>query len=158
MGDANAKDPQGCGAPMGETIFDAIIRGDIPAAKVYEDDRVLAFLDISPLREGHTLVIPKESAAKLNDLSAEDAGGLMVAAQRILPGLLAAVGADDATLAIHDGPAAGQEVPHVHLHIVPRKAGDGGGPIHALFPDRPSAAPDSLTALAERVRGAVEAA
>ncbi len=142
---------------MGETIFDAIIRGDIPAAKVYEDDRALAFLDINPLREGHTLVIPKASAAKVGDLTPADAGHLMVVTQRILPGLLAAVGADDATLAIHDGPAAGQEVPHVHLHIVPRKAGDGGGPIHALFLDRPSAAPELLTALAERVRTAVEA-
>ncbi len=137
---------------MSETIFDAIIRGDIPAAKVYEDDQALAFLDINPLREGHTLVIPKRGAAKLAELDAADAGHLLVVAQRIIPGLLQTVGATDATLAIHDGPAAGQEVPHVHLHVIPRKPGDGGGPVHALFTERPSANPDMLTALADRVR------
>lgn len=135
------------------TVFDKIIDGAIPAARLYEDERALCFLDIAPLREGHALVIPKRAVAKLVDLPAEDAGHLLVVAQRVLPALLAETGADDALLAIHDGPAAGQEVPHVHLHIVPRKEGDDVGPVHALFRDRPSPAPGDLDRLAARVRG-----
>ncbi len=140
-----------------ETVFDAIVRGDIPCHRLYEDERTLAFLDINPLREGHCLVIPKRGAAKLADLSSDDAAAVMATAQKIVPAVCAAVGATDATLAIHDGPAAGQEVPHVHLHVIPRKAGDGGGPVHALFAKRPSMDGDALADLAARVRGTVEA-
>ncbi len=143
---------------MPETIFDAIVRGDVPCHKLYEDDRALCFLDIQPLTRGHALVIPKRGAAKVQDLDPADAAHLMVVAQRVLPGLLASVGAPDATLAIHDGPAAGQEVPHVHLHLVPRTPGDGGGPVHALFSERPSVDDDELARIAAAVRDALEAA
>lgn len=142
---------------MSETVFDAIVRGDIPCHRLYEDERTLCFLDINPLREGHCLVIPKRGAPKISQLDAEDAAAIMTTAQRVVPALCAAVGADDATLAIHDGPSAGQEVPHVHLHIIPRRPGDGGGPVHALFADRPDANGDAMAALADKVRGAVEA-
>ncbi len=142
---------------MSETVFDAIVRGDIPCHRLYEDERTLCFLDINPLREGHCLVIPKQGAPKIAQLAPEDAAAIMATAQRVVPAVCAAVGAEDATLAIHDGPAAGQEVPHVHLHIIPRKAGDGGGPVHALFSDRPSMDQDALGALADKVRGHVEA-
>ncbi|MGB0652176.1 MAG: HIT family protein [Thermoplasmatota archaeon] len=138
---------------MPPTVFDAIVAGDIPCDKLYEDDRVLAFLDINPLREGHALVIPKKGAPKIEELDPADAAAIMTAAQQIVPRLVAATGAQDATLAIHDGPAAGQEVPHVHLHIIPRKPGDGGGPIHALFlEDRPVVSGEERAALAAKVR------
>jgi histidine triad (HIT) family protein len=120
------------------SIFDAIIAGDIPCHKVYEDDRVLAFLDIAPLTAGHTLLIPKQGAPKLEELLPPDAAALMSALQKIIPSLRTVTGAPDATVALHDGAAAGQEVPHVHFHIIPRQTGDSGGPIHALFSSRAS--------------------
>lgn len=120
------------------TIFDSIVAGEIPCHKVYEDEHVLAFLDIAPLAEGHTLVIPKQGAPKLEDLDSEAAAALMVAIQKLLPALRDTTGCPDATVGLHDGPAAGQEVPHVHFHIIPRKQGDAGSPIHALFSSRPS--------------------
>ncbi len=141
---------------MSETVFDAIVRGDIPCHKLYEDDRALCFLDIQPLTRGHALVIPKRGGAKLQDLAPEDAAHLMVVAQRVVPVLLDAVGALDATLAMHDGPTAGQEVPYVHLHIIPRNRGDGGGPVHALFAARPHVDGDELARLAEQVQDSLE--
>lgn len=142
---------------MTDTVFDAIVRGDIPCHRLYEDERALCFLDIQPLTRGHALVIPKRGAAKVQDLDPEDAGHLLVVAQRVLPALLASVGAVDATLAIHDGPAAGQEVPHVHLHVIPRNPGDGGGPVHALFAHRPDVDGSELERIAGEVQAALEA-
>ncbi len=143
---------------MTETVFDAIVRGDIPCHKLYEDERVLCFLDIQPLTRGHALVIPKRGAPKLQDLDPADAAQIMVAAQRVIPVLLDAVGALDATLAIHDGPTAGQEVPHVHLHIIPRNQGDGGGPVHSLFAARPHVDGDELARLADAVQEGMDVA
>lgn len=137
---------------MPDCPFCLIARGDIPAAKVYENDHVLAFLDINPLADGHTLVIPKQHAAKLGDTAPDTAAALMTTTRRLVPAVCAAVDAPDATLAIHDGPAAGQEVPHLHLHIVPRKPGDGAGPIHSMFSGPRSADKDRLTALAGNIR------
>lgn len=137
---------------MTDTVFDAIVRGDIPCHRLYEDERALCFLDIQPLTRGHALVIPKRGAPRVQDLDPADAAHLMVVAQRVLPALLERVAASDATLAIHDGPAAGQEVPHVHLHLIPRTPGDGGGPVHALFATRPQADGDDLERLAQDVR------
>lgn len=107
------------------TIFDKIISGEIPCHKVYEDDHVLAFLDINPLSDGHTLVIPKECAAHLHELS-EDS---MVALGRVLPKLcravMAASGCVDYNVLQNNGPIAHQVVMHVHFHIIP-KTGDSG--------------------------------
>lgn len=143
---------------MGDCLFCAIAAGDIPASKVHEDDRTVAFLDINPLQRGHALVIPKAHAAKLEDASAEDAAAVIHAAQTLAPALCSAVGAVDATVAINNGPDAGQEVGHLHLHIVPRTQGDAAGPIHALFADRPTPDADELTELAATVRAAMEGA
>lgn len=132
-------------------VFCAIVAGDIPSQRIHEDDRVVAFLDIQPLARGHALVIPKVHAEKLEDADPEDAGALLRAAQTLAPRLCAAVGAQDATIAINNGPDAGQEVPHVHLHIVPRQAGDAAGPVHALFTKRPEPDADDLAAIAAEV-------
>jgi len=142
---------------MTGTVFDAIVRGDIPCHKLYEDERALCFLDIQPLTRGHALVVPKRGTARVQDLDPADAAHLLVVAQRVLPALLESVGAVDATLAIHDGPAAGQEVPHVHLHLIPRTPGDGGGPVHALFAHRPEVDGNELERIADGVRQALEA-
>ncbi len=143
---------------MGDCLFCAIAAGEIPSARIHEDERTFAFLDIHPLQRGHALVIPKAHAAKLEDAEPADAQAVMATAQRLAPILCDAVGRNDATIAINNGPEAGQEVAHLHLHIVPRQAGDAAGPIHALFAERPKPDAEDLTTLADDIVHRLEAA
>ena len=138
-----------------DCVFCRIIEGDEPAREVYRDDGVVAFLDAHPLAAGHTLVVPTTHHERLEDLSQAQAGALFEAAHRLLEPVQAAAGADGATVAVNDGPAAGQEVPHVHVHVVPRSAGDGGGPIHEVMGRRPSLDADELDDIAGRIATAV---
>ena len=110
---------------MPETVFSKILRGEIPCHKVYEDDRVLSFLDIFPLAEGHTLVIPKEPAVTLDQLSDESAAALGRVLPRICRAVLAATGATAYNVLENNGPSAHQAVQHVHFHIIP-KIGEHG--------------------------------
>src|SRR4051812_16908337 len=105
---------------MGETIFAKIIRGEIPCHKVYEDDHVLAFLDVGPLSTGHTLVIPKEPAATLDALSDDSAAALGRVLPRLCRAVKSAVGCDDYNVLQNNGAAAHQAVFHVHFHIIPK--------------------------------------
>jgi histidine triad (HIT) family protein len=144
---------------MSSCIFCRIAAGELPSAELLDDERVYAFLDINPLRAGHALLVPKRHAAKLEEVPDADAAALMRATQRVTTALCKATGATDATIAINDGPAAGQEVPHLHIHIVPRRPGDGAGPIHDLFKhNRPRPSPEDLNDLAVRVQGLLAAA
>jgi histidine triad (HIT) family protein len=140
--------PNGC-------LFCAIAAGDIPSASLYEDGRVSAFLDIKPLAPGHALVVPKRHSAKLEDASPKDRHAMMDAAALLAPILCRETGAKDCTIAINNGPEAGQEVGHVHVHVVPRRAADGAGPIHAMFRDRPQVSSEEMHDLAVRVTTAV---
>ncbi|THE64557.1 HIT family protein [Salinadaptatus halalkaliphilus] len=115
------------------TIFSQIVEGEIPARVVYEDETTFAFLDANPLSPGHTLVIPKDEYERLNDLPDDVATDLYATVQQLVPAVEDAVDADASTVAFNNGEAAGQEVPHVHCHIVPRFDGDDGGPIHAAM-------------------------
>ncbi|WP_222915659.1 HIT family protein [Natrinema sp. SYSU A 869] len=115
------------------TIFSQIIEGEIPARIVYEDETTMAFLDANPLAQGHTLVIPKDEYERLNDVPEDIAADLYATVHRMVPAVEESVDADATTVAFNNGEEAGQEVPHVHCHIVPRFEGDGGGPIHAMF-------------------------
>jgi histidine triad (HIT) family protein len=135
-----------------DCIFCAIVAGEAPARTVHETDRVVAFLDVNPLARGHTLVVPRAHAERLGDLSADDATGLFGAVHELAPVVEAAVDADATTIGINDGTAAGQEVPHVHVHLVPRFEGDGGGPIHRVTGDRPDLTEPELDDVAERIR------
>ena len=127
-----------------DCIFCQIVAGDIPGRTVYEDDTVLAFLDANPLSPGHTLVIPKAHHERLNDTPADVAGAVMSTLHELVPAVEAAVDAPASTVAFNNGEVAGQEVPHVHGHIVPRFEDDGGRPIHALVNDRPDLSDDEL--------------
>ena len=127
-----------------DCIFCQIVAGDIPGRTVYEDDTVLAFLDANPLSPGHTLVIPKAHHERLNDTPADVAGAVMSTLHELVPAVEAAVDAPASTVAFNNGEVAGQEVPHVHGHIVPRFEDDGGRPIHALVNDRPDLTDDEL--------------
>jgi len=136
---------------MDDCIFCQIVAGDIPGRTVYEDDTVLAFLDANPLSPGHTLVIPKAHHERLNDTPADVAGEVLSTLHELVPAVEAAVDAPASTVAFNNGEAAGQEVPHVHGHIVPRFSDDGGRPIHALVNDRPDLSDDELDAIEDDI-------
>ena len=112
---------------MSDTIFTKILRGEIPCHRVYEDEAVLAFLDVSPLSPGHTLVIPKEAAATLDRLSDESSAAIGRVLPRIARAVLAATGATSFNVLQNNGAAAHQAVLHVHFHIIPRFEGRGLG-------------------------------
>ncbi|MDD9940548.1 MAG: HIT family protein [Myxococcales bacterium] len=112
---------------MATTLFTRIIEGEIPCHKVYEDPQVFAFLDIGPLAPGHTLVIPKHPVERLEDLSEDSAAALGRALPRIARAVLAASGAADYHVIQKNGASAGQVVPHVHFHIIPKFTDQGLG-------------------------------
>lgn len=107
------------------TIFDKIIRGEIPSYKVYEDEHVYAFLDIGPQSRGHTLLVPKESKAQLDELSDESAAAIGRALPRLCRAVMKATGASAYNILQNNGKPAGQAVFHVHFHIIPRLEKDG---------------------------------
>jgi len=133
------------------TIFSQIVEGEIPARIVYEDETTIAFLDANPLAPGHTLVIPKDEYERLNDVPEDIATDLYATIHRMVPAVEEAVDADATTVAFNNGEESGQEVPHVHCHIVPRFEGDGGGPIHAMFGGPADLEDDELDDIADEI-------
>lgn len=109
------------------TVFDRILDGEIPCHRLYEDDHVLAFLDIAPLSAGHALLIPKERKAHLHELSEESAAALGRALPRLARAILEATGAGAYNVLQNNGAAAHQVVMHVHFHVIPRLGAEGLG-------------------------------
>lgn len=105
---------------MADTVFAKILRGEIPCHRIYEDDAVLAFLDVNPLSRGHTLVIPKEPAETLDQLSDDAAAAIGRVLPRIARAVLAATGARAYNVLQNNGAEAHQAVFHVHFHVIPR--------------------------------------
>jgi histidine triad (HIT) family protein len=138
---------------MPSCLFCRIVEGDLPADTVYEGEHAVAFLDANPLVRGHTLVVPTEHVERVGDLDPKAAARYFEPVPRIVDAVQTATGADGATLAWNDGEAAGQEVPHAHLHIVPREREDGHGPIHALFGGPLDLEDDAMAATCEAIRG-----
>jgi histidine triad (HIT) family protein len=112
---------------MAETVFSKILRGEIPCHKLYEDDQVLAFLDIMPLSPGHTLVIPKEPAETVDQLSDESAAAIGRVLPRLCRAVMAATGATAYNILQNNGAPAHQAVFHVHFHIIPKLDSQGLG-------------------------------
>ncbi|MFC3477666.1 HIT family protein [Halobacterium litoreum] len=139
-----------------DCIFCRIVDGELPARVVYEDDDVLAFLDANPLAPGHTLVVPKDHYETLGDLPADEGEAVFAALHRLTPVVEAAVGADGSNVAFNNGEAAGQEVPHVHGHVIPRFEDDGGRPVHAVAGSRPDLSDDELDAIADDIAADAE--
>jgi len=131
-----------------DCIFCRIVDGEIPSFTVYENDHVQAFLDANPLAPGHTLVIPKEHCAQLSDLPDEVATALYGTLQELVPAVQDAVDAPASNVGVNNGPESGQEIPHVHYHIVPRFENDGGSPIHAVGGSAPDLDDDELESIA----------
>ncbi|MBA7626635.1 hypothetical protein ES703_34089 [subsurface metagenome] len=133
-------------------IFCRIIRSEIPSYKIYEDEKTLAFLDLNPSAPGHTLIIPKAHVPRVEDLSEEDAEALFNILHVLVGGIQDAMEASSSTIGINNGPESGQEVPHVHIHVIPRTRGDRGRIIQGLVQslDRPSV--EEMLRIAERIR------
>ncbi|MBI3247280.1 MAG: HIT family protein [Deltaproteobacteria bacterium] len=140
---------------MTDTIFSKIIAGEIPCFRVYEDEHVLAFLDINPLSKGHTLVIPKEAVETFDQLSDEAAAALGRVLPRISRAVLQATGATAFNILQNNGVTAHQAVMHVHIHIIPKYA-DGSG-LGIGWPARTLSADDGqdlAASIADRLRTA----
>lgn len=128
-----------------DCVFCAIAAGEIPCFKVFEDDFALAYLDINPFSEGHTLVIPKAHTTGLLDTPEETLAALLARVKKVAAHLKSALGCDGFHILQNNGAAAGQTVGHIHFHIVPRRNGD---PIE--FANRPGDM-EHLKALAARI-------
>ena len=130
-----------------DCIFCAIAAGEIPSFKVYEDELVLAYLDINPFSKGHTLVIPKKHSTGLLDTDDETLAAVVARVKKVAARLKEKLGCDGFNVVQNNGEAAGQTVRHVHFHIVPRWIGDDA----TTFVGRPGDM-EALKALAEQVR------
>lgn len=111
---------------MSDTIFGRILRGETPCHKLYEDEHVLAFLDVGPLSRGHALVIPKEAKATLDQLSDESAAAIGRVLPRLARAIMQVTGVRDYNVLQNNGSAAHQVVMHVHFHIIPKPSPDAG--------------------------------
>ena len=132
-------------------VFSKILRGDIPSVKVYEDDKTLAFMDVMPQADGHVLVIPKESAENIFDLSPEGAAALVKTTQKVAKAVKKGLGVSGLMVAQLNGRDAGQSVFHVHFHIIPRSGG-----IDLKLHARQMENPDKLKAIADKIRAAMD--
>ncbi len=137
-----------------DCIFCKIVAGSIPAHRVGENEGALAFLDVHPLVDGHVLVVPKTHVGLVADLDDEAAAAVFHLARDVTRAQRAQLGAEAVTIGVNDGPAAGQVVPHVHVHLIPRHAADGGANVHAIVS---TPATRSLDAVAALLRGAGDA-
>jgi histidine triad (HIT) family protein len=128
-------------------IFAKILRGEIPAHKVYEDEQVLAFMDIMPRADGHVLVIPKQAARNILDIAPEALSALVIAVQKVAKAVKMAMNADGLTIQQFNEPAGGQVVFHIHFHVIPRFEGVPMKPHTGQMAD-----PEVLKVNAERIR------
>jgi histidine triad (HIT) family protein len=131
-------------------IFARILRGEIPCVKIYEDDKTLAFMDVMPQAEGHTLVLPKEEAENIFELSPAGAAALIATAQKVAKAVKTALGCPGLMLVQLNGKAAGQSVFHIHMHIIPRAKG-----IDLEFQERNMVEPAALEPIAAKIRAAL---
>ena len=136
---------------MTNCIFCKIAKGEINAHVVFEDDAAVAFLDIQPRSPGHTMVIPKHHFANLSELPDTQVAPFFSAVKRVTDIVKAALNPDGFTLGMNYGEASGQEVQHMHFHIMPRWAHDGGGPIQRVVMNPPE---EDVATLAEKIRTA----
>lgn len=135
---------------MDDCLFCKIIKGDIPSTKVYEDDNVFAFLDISPINAGHTLVVPKRHYANIYDTPEEVLGNMMGVIKKLSSTIKEVLRTDGVNVYMNNEKGAGQVVFHTHIHVIPRFNGDG----RDLWHGRPELA-DSNEEVAKKIRNAL---
>jgi histidine triad (HIT) family protein len=134
-------------------VFCKIVAGKIPAKVIMENEKAMALLDAFPLAAGHTLVVPKLHYAKTQEMTKQDAMAVFEMTWKVAGAVEAGSQVNASIIAIHNGPEAGQEVPHVHVHIVPRKREDGAGAIHSMFKIKPKLSPQEMDSLRNRIAG-----
>lgn len=132
-------------------VFCKIVAGEIPARVLMQGEKAMALLDAFPLAPGHSLVIPKSHYAKVQQMSEQDAMAMFEIVWKLTDAVEIGSQVSASTIAIHNGSEAGQEVPHVHVHIVPRKRGDGAGAIHSMFKIKPKLGSQEMDSLFERI-------
>jgi histidine triad (HIT) family protein len=132
-------------------VFCKIVAGEIPTRVIMQNEKTMALLDAFPLAAGHSLVIPKSHYAKVQQMSKQDAMSVFEILWKLTGAVETGSQVNASTIAIHNGSEAGQEVPHVHVHIVPRKRGDGAGAIHSMFKTKPKLSPQEMDSLCEKI-------
>ena len=118
-----------------DCIFCKISKKEIPAKIILETEKSLAFMDAFPLTKGHSLVIPKTHYEKVQDISKDDTHDLFETVRKAISKVDKITGAT--LLAVHNGEQSGQEIPHVHVHLIPRSSNDSAGPVHSMFSNTP---------------------
>lgn len=139
------------------TLFQKILSGEVPGNFVGRGENWGAFLDVFPRSEGHTLVVPSKPAQRINELSNLELTDLLGGLKHTQAVLTRYFKTNDFTVVIHDGPLAGQEIPHLHIHVIPRLDGDAGLALPAMFPHaKPPNPPDfgNLSELCQRIKEA----
>lgn len=126
--------------------------GDLPSSIIAQNEKAIAFLDAFPLAKGHTLVIPKNHFSKIQNMSEQYESALFHLMYQLVDPIEKAAHVNSSTIAIHNGKEAGQEIDHVHIHIVPRTVHDGAGPIHSMFVKRPYVSAADLDQMANEIR------
>ena len=136
-----------------DCVFCKIIAGGIPAEKVYEDDETLAFLDINPVSEGHTLIIPKDHFENIHTIPDEAWCRVMLAVKKVATAVRHATNADGINLGMNNEAAAGQIVMHAHIHVMPRHHDDG----KALWVGKAYKTPEEAQTFAEKIKAELKA-
>jgi len=133
-----------------DCIFCKIAKKEIPSKIITETNKSIAFLDVFPLSRGHTLVIPKYHYEKVQDMTDMDNTDLFNTVHKVISKVDKLTGAT--LLAIHNGKDSGQEIPHVHVHLIPRQPSDHAGPVHSMFKDRPKLSDEELEELSAKIK------
>ena len=133
-----------------DCIFCKIAKKEIPVKIVTETENSIAFLDAFPLSRGHTLIIPKHHYEKVQDITVDDNTDLFETLHKVISKVDKITGST--LLAIHNGKGSGQEIPHVHVHLIPRKPGDSAGPVHSMFKNRPKLSDEELDKLCAEIK------
>lgn len=133
-----------------DCIFCKIVKGKIPAKIILESEKSLAFLDAFPLTKGHALVIPKKHYEKVQEMPSDDNSDLFNLVQKITEKIDKLTNAE--LIAVHNGKESGQEIPHVHVHIIPRSVDDGAGAVHSMFRNKPKLSEKEFADILQKIK------
>ena len=133
-----------------DCLFCKIVNKEISSRIITETENSIAFLDAFPVSRGHTLVIPKNHYEKVQDMTDNDNNDLFDTVHKVISKVDKLTGST--LLAIHNGKDSGQEIPHVHVHLIPRESDDQAGPVHSMFKDRPKLSDEELEQLCAKIK------
>lgn len=137
---------------MADCVFCDIVSGEIDAHVVFENDHALAFLDANPIVDGHTVIVPKKHLERFSEMPRELIGGTFYAVREVNRAILTGLDAEGTNVGLNDGEAAGQAIPHTHVHVIPRYSDDGGGSLHSIVSGE---AGEDLKKMAEQLKSVI---